>query len=134
MGTAEPEPDSWVSATLDYLLSILGFTLIWYPLLSVGNAALGAPASVQTVNVLVGVLAFGGAYPVVAGDWSIGRLGEYVFVFFASALGWGLVGMVVVLASGVSLSGSSAVPQAVVWVAASLTAYLVVYRSQRYAE
>jgi len=130
MATAEQGLGSWLSATIDFLLSILGFTLIWYPIVSLGNAVLGSPVSAPTVNLIVGVFAFGGAYPVVAGDCSLGRLGEYIVVLIASAITWGLIGMVIVLVSGVSISGSNAVPQAMVWAAAYLTAYFVVYRTQ----
>jgi hypothetical protein len=80
--------------------------------------------------VVTGVLAIGGAYPIVSGNWSLGQLGEYVFVLFASALGWGLLGMLLILVSGLTFSGSNPVPQAVLWVTASLTAYIIVYRTQ----
>lgn len=82
------------------------------------------------MNLATGVLAVGGAYPVVTGDWSLGQLGEYVFVLFASALGWGLVGVLLILVSGLTLSGSNPAPQAVLWVTASVTAYIIVYRTQ----
>ena len=130
MVTLERELGPWVSATVDFLLAVLGFTLALYPLVSLGNAVLGSPHSATTVNLVTSVLAFGGAYPVVAGDWSLGQLGEYVFVLFASVLGWGLVGMLLILVSGLPLSGSNQVPQAVLWATASLTAYIVVYRTQ----
>lgn len=128
MVTVERGVDSWASATVDFLLSVFGFILALYPLVSIGNAILGSPGSVATVNVVVGVLAVGGAYPVVAGDWSLGQLGEYVFVSIASAFAWGLIGMLLILASGLTLSGSNPVPQAVLWTTASLTAYIVVHR------
>ncbi|ELZ33824.1 hypothetical protein [Halorubrum distributum] len=131
MATAERELDSWLSATLDFLLSIVGFIIIWYPMVSLTNAVLGFPVSTSTSNLIVGVLAFGGSYPVVAGDWSLGQLGEYIFVLLASTIGWGLVGMVAILVSGASISSSNLVPQAVVWAAAYLTAYIVVYKTQR---
>ncbi|WP_458208687.1 hypothetical protein [Haladaptatus sp. NG-SE-30] len=121
---------SWVSATVDFLLAVFGFIVVLYPMISLGNAVLGSPASASTVNVIIGVLAVGGAYPVVAGDWSLGQLGEYVFVLTASAFGWGLLGMLVILVSGRTIAGSNPVPQAIVWAAASLTAYLIVYRTQ----
>lgn len=130
MATAEGGVDSWFGATVDVLLSVLGFLLVWYPLVSVGNAVLGTPVSAATVDLVVGVLALGSAYPVVAGDWSLGRVGEFAFVLVAAAVGWGLVGMVLVLASGVRLSGGNPAPQAAVWAAAYLTAYVVVYRTE----
>jgi len=128
MASPARESDSWAAATLDFLLAAGGFVLVWYPIVHFGNALLGAPATDATVNLVVGVLAFGGAYPVVAGDWSLGRLGEFVFVLFAGVLGWGAVGAVLVLASGASLSGGDVAPLTLVWAAAYATAYAVVYR------
>lgn len=130
MATSERGLDSWLSATLDLLLAVLGFTVVWYPMVSLGNVVLGSPVAPATVDAVVAVLALGGTYPVVAGDWSLGRLGEYVFVLVASAIGWGLVGLLFVLASGVTLSGSDRAPQAAVWLAAYVTAYVVVYRAE----
>ena len=130
MATAERGLDSWVSATLDLLLAMFGFILVWYPMVSIGNAVLGFPVSSSTSHLLVGVLALGGSYPVVAGDWSLGQLGEYIFVLLASVLGWGVLGMIAFLALGVSTSGSDPTPRAAVWAAAYLTAYIVVYRTQ----
>lgn len=130
MVTVERELASWMSATVDFLLAAVGFGIAFYPLVSLGNAVLGSPGSASMVTLVVGVLAVGGAYPVLAGDWSLGQLGEYVFVLIASAFGWGLVGMLLILASGLTLSGSNPVPQAALWATASLTAYVVVYRTQ----
>jgi len=130
MTTVEREVATWTSATVDFVLAILVFTVAFYPVVSLGNAVLGSPVSDGTVTLVVGVLAVGGAYPVVSGEWSLGRLGEYVFVATAAAFGWGLLGLVVILVSGVSLAGSNPVPQALVWAAASFTAYILVYRTQ----
>lgn len=130
MATAERGFDSWLSATIDLLLAVLGFTLVWYPMVSLGNTVLGTPVSDATVNLIVGMLALGGSYPVVAGDWSLGRVGDYVFVLIASVIGWGIIGMVSVLALDVTISGSNRAPQVVVWGAAYLTSYLVVYRTE----
>ena len=130
MATAERGLDSWLSATLDLLLAVFGFVVVWYPTVSLANAVLGSPLSESTCNLLVGVLALGGSYPVVAGDWSLGRLGEYIFVFHVSAIGWGVVGMLPVLASGVSFAGGNRAPQAALVAVAHLTAYVLVYRAQ----
>ncbi|QLH78467.1 hypothetical protein HZS55_14725 [Halosimplex rubrum] len=129
MATAERGIGSWLSATYDLLLAVLGFTIVWYPVLSLSNTVLGSPVADATVNLIVGMLAFGGAYPVVAGDWSLGRLGDFAFVLIASEIGWGIIGMVSVLALDVTISGSNRLPQAIVWGAAYVTAYLVVYRT-----
>ncbi|MCG1002155.1 MULTISPECIES: hypothetical protein [Halobacterium] len=130
MATGERGLDSWLSATVDMLLAVFGFALVWYPMVSLGNAALGFPVSPSTGNLVAGVLTLGGSYPVVAGDWSLRQLGEYISVLVISGIGWGLVGMIVILALGVSFSGSSHALQAAVWAPAYLTAYLVVYRTK----
>ncbi|SDY08751.1 hypothetical protein [Halopenitus persicus] len=130
METADRGPESWVAATLDLLLGLIGLAIVLHPLISLWNTVLGSPVSPATVSLIVGVLAFGGAYPIVAGDWSLGRLGEYVVVLFASVLAWGLLGMVAILVSNVTIQGNNAAPQAIVWTAASLTAYLLVYRAR----
>lgn len=130
MAAAERGLDSWLSATLDLLLSVLGFLIVWYPIVLLGNAILGFPVSTSTSHLLIGVLALGGSYPVIAGNWSLGQLGEYIFVLYTSTLGWGLVGMIANLALGVSISGSNLAPQAAVLAVSHLTAYIVVYRTQ----
>lgn len=130
MTTIGREVDSWLSAILDFLLAVLGFVVVWYPMVSLGNVVLGSPISEPLSNLLVGVLVFGSSYPVVAGDWSLGQLGEYVFALLVAVLGWGIVGAVAVLAWRASFSGSNPGPQAAVWAAAYLTAYVVVYKTQ----
>jgi hypothetical protein len=130
MATASDRARSWLSATVDVLLAVFGFVLVWYPAISIGNAVLTEPVSNSTVSLLVGVLALGSAYPVVAGEWSLGAVGEFVFVLIAAAFGWGLVGMLLLLGSGQSLSGATRLPQALVWAAGYLTAYVVVYKIQ----
>lgn len=130
MAAAERSLVSWLSATVDVLVAVLGFVILWYPMVSLGNAVVGEPASAALVDGVVGVLALAGAYTLIAGEWELGgRLGEYVLVLVASAIGWGVVGMLFLVASGVSLSGENPLPQALVWAAAYLTAYLVVFRS-----
>lgn len=46
-----------------------------------------------------------------------------------SALGWGVIGLLVVLASEVTLSGDNRDPQALVWALAYPTAYIVEYKT-----
>jgi len=128
MATALRGLDDWLSATFQVLLAVVGIAVVLYPIASLGNTLLGSPVSPATVNLIVGVLALGAAYPVVAGDWSLGRLGEYVFALVVSAVCWGVVGMVLVVVSGIHLSGSDPVPQAALWTAAYLSAYVLVYR------
>ncbi|SHH00445.1 hypothetical protein [Halobaculum gomorrense] len=130
MATAEQGDRLLALSNLRPIVGILGFTIVWYPVLSVSNTVLGTPIADTTVNLFVGILAFGGAYPVVAGDWSLGQLGDFAFVLTASAIGLGIVGMVSVLALDVTISGSNRMPQAIVWGAAYVTAYLVMYRTE----
>jgi hypothetical protein len=130
MGTTERGLVSWVSATVDLLLAVFGFVIVFYPTVSLGNAVLGSTASASTVNLIIGILAVGGAYPVVAGDWSLGQLGEYILVLTVSVFGWGLLEMLVIVVSGRTIAGSNPIPQAIVLAAASLTAYLIVYRTR----
>lgn len=130
MAAAERGFGSWVSATVDILLAVLAFGFIWYPMVSLGNAVLGGPASPSLLNWIVGVLAVGGAYTVIAGEWALGgQIGEYVFALIASALLWGFIGMLVIFLSGISVAGDNPVPEAMMWSAAYLTAYIVVYRT-----
>lgn len=130
MAAAEWGFGAWVSATVDILLAVLAFGFIWYPMVSLANAILGAPASSSLVNGVVGVLALGGAYTVIAGDWALGgQIGEYVFALIASAFGWGFIGLLVIFLSGISVAGDNPVPEAMMWAAAYLTAYIVVYRT-----
>lgn len=72
--------------TVDLLLAAFGLAVLTFPVVSVTNVALGDPLAQSTVRTVVGVVALGGSYPFVAGDWSLGRLGEFVFLVAASAL------------------------------------------------
>ncbi|WP_135852677.1 hypothetical protein [Halorussus salinus] len=128
MRTAETRPDSWLWATVDVFLAFVGFVVVFYPLVTFGNEILGFPVTQSTVNLVVAVLALGGAYPVVAGDWSLGRLGEFTFVLVASAMVTAVAAMIFMVASGTQLASDTLLFRVAVWGLAYLLAY-VVYRT-----
>lgn len=115
--------NSWLGATVDVLLATAVLGVLWYPALSVGNELLGSPLAASTVTLLVGTLALGSAYPFVAGPWSLGRLGEFCFVFVLAVFALGVLGAAAVVISGVTLSGGDPRPSAVLLGAASLVAF-----------
>lgn len=130
MSIVKEGADTWVWATVDTVFSVFAFVVIWYPALHYTNKLVGFPLDESRVAFGVGVLALVSAYPFVAGNVSLGDLGEYLFLFLVAAFGWGIVGMIVIIGSGLVLSGSDVVPQAVVWGLAYFTAYLVVFRTK----
>ena len=114
--------NSWLGATVDVLLASATLGVLWYPALSVGNEVLGSPLTASSVTLFAGTLAIGSAYPFVAGPWSLGRLGEFCFVFVIAVFALGVVGAAVVVVSGLELSGSNPLPSAVLLAAAYLVA------------
>jgi hypothetical protein len=91
-----------------------------YPVLWSVSALLGV-ASTGAVGLVTGVVAFGAAYPLVAGDWSRDALGETVVAFVGSLLCLGVLAVVVIAASGLRIAGSDPRPQ----VALFASAYVV---------
>lgn len=120
---------SWLGATGEVLLAAVAFHVVWYPAVSLGNELAGAPLADPAVRLVVFCLALGGAYPVVAGGWSLGRVADYAFFLVVTAVTWGVVGLVVVATAGLELSGNDPLPQAVLWALAYPTAYLLAFRA-----
>ncbi|WP_178918180.1 hypothetical protein [Natronomonas gomsonensis] len=116
--------NSWLGATVDVLLASAVLGVLWYPALSVGNELLGSPLTPSSVTLLAGTLAVGSAYPFVAGPWSLGRLGEFCFVFVVAVFALGIVGTAVVVVAGLELSGSDPFPSALLLGAAYLVAFV----------
>lgn len=114
---------SWFGATVDVLLSTAVLGVLWYPALSVGNELFGSPLAPGTVPFLATTLALGSAYPFVAGPWSLGRLGEFCFVFVVAVFALGVLGAAVVVVSGLALSGGDPRPSAVLLGAAYIVAF-----------
>jgi|SRR6056297_2910818 len=129
MRTADVRADSWLWATVDVLFAFIGFVVVFYPPVSFGTEVLGVSLAPSTVNLVVAVLALGGAYPVVAGDWSLGRLGEFMFVLVASAMVTAVAAMICIAVSGIRLASDTLVFRVTVWGLAYLLAYVVVYRT-----
>jgi len=129
MRTADTRADSWLWATVDVLLAVIGFVVVFYPPVSFGNEVFGVPLAPSTVNLVVAVLALGGAYPVVTGDWSLGRLGEFTFLLVVSAMVTAVVAMICIAASGIQLASDTLVFRVTVWGLAYLLAYVVAYRT-----
>jgi hypothetical protein len=117
--------NSWFDATVDVLLATTVLGVLWYPAISVGNELFGSPLTASNVTLLVGTLALGSAYPFVAGPWSLGRLGEFLFVFVVSVSGLGIFGALVVIVAGLGLSGSDPRPSVLLLAAAYLVAFVV---------
>ena len=117
-------------ATTDTLLAAFGLGVVLFPAVLTGNSVLGTPLDESAVYLIVGVIAVGGSYPFVAGEWSLGSLGEYIFAFTAAVLGFGLTGAIVLIAAGVELSGSHSVPRAAVFAVSYVVASLVVSRRE----
>lgn len=124
MASVSASVRSWVSATAAFLLAFSGVAVIVYPVLSLLRPFFGPSAS-PAVPFLTFVLAFGASYPLVAGGWSLRRLGEFHVVAVVATIAWAVVLELFRFASGV---GSTS-PLRQAWVFALATAYVVVYRS-----
>ncbi|WP_227130700.1 hypothetical protein [Halorubellus salinus] len=122
---------SWLLATVDFAFAFLGVAAIAYPTLALAGALVGSPTLRALVPVLTFVLAFGASYPYVAGDWSLGRLGEFLFVAVAGSLAWGALVAGVVLALDLATVPGDPAPIATAWTLALATAYAVVYWQER---
>jgi len=129
MPQTDHKSGTWAGATTDTVLSGVALVAIWYPLVFYSNALLGTAVGARAVTAAVGVLAVGTAYPFVAGSWSLGDLGEYLFLLFAAAFVWGVVTMAVIGMSGQQFSGAESLPQTIMWGLAYLSAYFVVRRT-----
>lgn len=99
-------------ATTDLLLAAALLAVACYPAAAVGNALLGSPASDGAVNLAVGVVAVGGSYPFVAGDWSYAALESFVLALVAGTLAAAALAGVAVAVLGLDASGSNPAPQA----------------------
>jgi phosphate/sulfate permease len=104
------DPADSLTATVDFVLSFVGVALLVFPVVWSVGALLGLGSS-SAVGLVTGVVAFGAAYPLVAGDWSRDTLGEAVFVFVGSVLLLGVVAVVVTATSGWQVAGSDPRPQ-----------------------
>jgi hypothetical protein len=120
---------SWSSATADTVLAVVALVLVWFPAVHLLSELAGTLVGDGTVGFATLVLAVGSAYPFVAGDWSFGSLGEFAFVLVCAAVAWSVVGMAVIGAADLQFAGGNRLPQAVAWLLAYASAYVVVVRS-----
>lgn len=106
---SDPATDA-LPATVDFVLSFLGVVMLVSPAVWSVAVLLGV-ASTGAVGLATGIVAFGAAYPLVAGDWSRETLGETVFVFVASVVLLGVLAATVIAVSGWQVAGSDRTPQ-----------------------
>lgn len=86
---------SWGSATVDFLVAAVGLYVVVFPALSVVVALAGGdPAGAGPAGPVALVVAVGGSYPFVAGDWSYGRLGRFVAALLVTTAAGSLLGLV----------------------------------------
>lgn len=131
MNTIQPRNDSIFWATVDLLFSFVGVSIALYPVIWIGNALLEFPLADTMVRILVGVLAFGGAYPFVTGDWSLGKLGEFTFAFAGSTVFVGLLLAFGIAALDLQFAGENPAPQAAMFTLSYLLSFIVVKRRHR---
>lgn len=87
---------SWGEATVDFLLAAAGLFVVVFPALSVVVAlASGNPLGSGPAGAVALVVAVGGSYPFVAGDWSYGRLGRFVGGLLVTTAAGSLLGLAV---------------------------------------
>ncbi|XVH32118.1 hypothetical protein ACNS7O_02745 [Haloferacaceae archaeon DSL9] len=96
------------------------------PALSLANTVVGAPLRGSQVALVLAVVAFGAAYPYVAGNWSIGRLVGFAVAFLVSMAAFRVVGTLGLSAVGVPVQNP--ISRIAALILAYVTAYLVVYR------
>ncbi|MFC7141777.1 hypothetical protein ACFQMA_18310 [Halosimplex aquaticum] len=95
---------SWATATVNFLLGALGLYLALVPAFTVAYAAVtGATLFAQLPQTAAVVVAVGGSYPFVAGDWSSRRLLVFVVALYVASGAAGLAGLAVLRSLEVSL-------------------------------
>jgi hypothetical protein len=95
---------SWAEATVDFLLAAVGLYVVVFPGLSVAVAlATGASLGAGPAGGVALVVAVGGSYPFVAGDWSYGRLGRFVAALVVTIAAGSLLGLAVLSRTDLAL-------------------------------
>lgn len=99
---------SWADPTVDFLLATLGLYLASVPALTVIYAlALDAPLFADPPQLAALVIAAGGSYPFVAGDWSYRRLAVFVIALYVASGAAGLAGLAVLQSLDVPLPSTA---------------------------
>ncbi|QLH78931.1 hypothetical protein HZS55_17245 [Halosimplex rubrum] len=95
---------SWASATVDFLLATVGLYLAVVPAFTVLYALVAAATLfAQPPQTAAVVVAAGGSYPFVAGDWSYRRLAVFVVALYVASGAVGLAGLAVLRSMDVTL-------------------------------
>lgn len=95
---------SWASATVDFLLAALGLYLAVVPAFTVLYALVAdATLFAQPPQTAAVVVAVGGSYPFVAGDWSYRRLAVFVVALYVASGAAGLAGLALLQSMDVTL-------------------------------
>lgn len=89
--------EGYAGPTVDVLAATVGLGFVTYPLARSVLSLLGGPLPAGLVT---GVVAVGGAYPFVAGPWSLGTLGDYVLVWTAWVVALAAVALAVAMLAG----------------------------------
>lgn len=78
---------------------IIVLALLWLPIIGIVNAAFSFELGNHLMIILAVLLALPSSYPFYTGSYSIGLLGEFLFVFIVALFAWGLLGFAVIVAS-----------------------------------
>jgi hypothetical protein len=126
---------SWGEATVDFLLATVGLYVVVFPALSVVAALLtGDPLGSGPAGAVTLVVAVGGSYPFVAGDWSYNRLGRFVATLLVTTAAGTLLGLAVLSRAELALPDpvlARAVVLAVAYPAATVVAFTDRFRLGR---
>jgi len=88
---------SWAESTADFLLATLGLYVVVFPGLTVCYAlATGAPIFARPPQAAALVVAAGGSYPFVAGNWPFHRLFKFAVGLWVASGAVGLLGLTAV--------------------------------------
>lgn len=98
LGSADRVPlvslRSWGEATVDLLVATVGLFVVVFPALSVTVAlATGESLGSGPAGAVAFVVAVGGSYPFVTGDWSYERLGRFVAGLLVTTATGSLLGL-----------------------------------------
>lgn len=120
--------ESWIEVTFETSLSIIALFIIWYPMVYFLNEFAGDIFSLSMVINIVFVLSIGGAYPFIAGDWSLGLLGEFAFLLLLTVLAWGMIAFIIIISFSMDVSNHASYSRAIMWLLAYLTTYMMIFR------
>lgn len=118
---------SFVDATVDVGLSVLGLLLVLAPTVSAMHGLLGEPIAQHRLELAVLIVAVALAYPFANRLLSQGWLGTYVLAFCGGLIGIGVLSMVAIAETGISLSGQNPLWPALVMALSHAIALTVVY-------